>query len=45
MKQHWIIINKSGTRSIVFDFETAKEYIDKGFKVIYVAEDKENGYE
>lgn len=42
MEQHWIVITKSGTRSIVFNYETAKEYIDKGFKVIYVAEDKED---
>lgn len=42
MKQHWIIINKSGVRSIVFDFETAKEYIEKGYKVIFVVEEKED---
>jgi len=35
---YWIIITKSGTRNIVFSFETAKEYIDKEFKVIYVKE-------
>ena len=40
MKHYWIVINKSGIRSIVFDFETAREYTDKGFKVIYVAEDE-----
>lgn len=33
---YWIIITKRGTINIVFNFETAKEYADKGFKVIYV---------
>ena len=41
MQQHWIIINKRGMRSIVFDFATAKEYMEKGYKVIFVAEKKE----
>ncbi len=40
MKQHWIVINKSGMRNIIFDFEIAKEYIKKGYKVIFVAAEK-----
>ena len=41
MRQYWIVVNKSGVRSVVFNFETAKDYADKGYKVVYVAEEKE----